>query len=103
MNNRRWTEEEDRVLEECIRISDENCDMAYSEAIKRLDRSMAAIRSRAYVLGLSKRHKSGRNLYEEWILFNKIRNMLREVKGMPPVSYSENPFEDGKVRYENEI
>ncbi len=89
MKYRKWTEEEDRILEECCML----CDRPIDEAVRRLDRSKDAIRLRAYTLGVSAVCEKTRDLYAEWVLFNEIRNMLRKLKGEAPVPFSENPFE----------
>lgn len=101
---RRWTEEEDVILKECYINRDLECERSCNEAFERLERrSKAAIRSRAHMLGYTDKNGRNRDMHGEWGLFNRIRNMLREVKGLPPVPFSENPFEDGKVGCENEV
>lgn len=91
MQGRKWTVEEDRILEECY----ETCDRPVDEAVRRLDRSRQAIRNRVYNLGLTGMYKAEDKTFsdvERWHLWNKILNAARRMKGVPLVAANENPY-----------
>lgn len=93
MKIRRWTKEEEKILEECYMYSDKPAD----EAVRRLDRSRQAIRNRAYYLGLTRMYKSDKEGeeftdLERWNMWNKILNLTRGWAGIPQKSASENPY-----------
>lgn len=93
MKIRRWTKEEEKILEECYMHSDKPVD----EAVRRLDRSRQAIRNRSYYLGLTRMYKSAKEERsftnaEKWDMCNKILNLTRGWAGIPQKPASENPF-----------
>lgn len=91
MNGRKWTEEEDRILEECFEMFDRPVD----EAVRRLDRSRQAIRNRVYNLGLTGMYRGEDKTFpnaEHWDLCNKVLNKAKELYGKPVTDPKENPY-----------
>ena len=91
MKYRKWTEEEDRILEECCMLYDRPID----EAVRRLDRSRQAIRNRVYNLGLTGMYRKEDKTFpdaERWDLCNRILNKAKELYGKPVTDPKENPY-----------
>ena len=91
MKYRKWTEEEDRILEECYMLYDRPVD----EAVRKLDRSRQAIRNRVYNLGLTGMYRKEDKSFpndERWRLWNEILNAARRIKGVPLVAANKNPY-----------
>lgn len=76
MKYRKWTEEEDRILEECCML----CDRPIDEAVRRLDRSKDAIRLRAYALGVSMKYRKW-TAEEDKILEECYSNTNKDPEG----------------------
>lgn len=93
MKGRKWTEEEDKILEECYMFHEKPVD----EAVRRLDRSRQAIRNRVYNLGLTGMYRGDKEDktfpdVERWSLWNKILNLTKGWAGVPQKPASENPY-----------
>lgn len=91
MSARKWTKEEERILEECYMLYDRPID----EAVRRLDRSRQSIRNKVYSLGLSGMYKAESKRFSEaerWTMWNKILNRARSFANLPEVPAYENPY-----------